>query len=148
MKKRLLGLVLLVLLLLIPSQGYGEPKEETEEAITDLQERLLQLNDAISTNLVKQQEQEAAIRVLESTENKQATEVVQATERLERLEKDIQERLKAIQLKEADQKTRVLQVENWSAALKALYSAETIRKSDEARGKEYQQLSCHSFRIR
>ena len=139
MKKRLLGLVLLVLLLLIPSQGYGEPKEETEEAITDLQERLLQLNDAISTNLVKQQEQEAAIRVLESTENKQATEVVQATERLERLEKDIQERLKAIQLKEADQKTRVLQVENWSAALKALYSAETIRKSDEARGKEYQQ---------
>lgn len=104
-----------------------------------MQERLLQLNDAISTNLVKQQEQEAAIRVLESTENKQATEVVQATERLERLEKDIQERLKAIQLKEADQKTRVLQVENWSAALKALYSAETIRKSDEARGKEYQQ---------
>lgn len=139
MKKRILGIILLLLLLLIPSQGYAAPKEETEEAITDLQERIFQLNDAISINLVKQQEKEAAISVLEAKEVKQAAEVTKATERLERLEKEIQERLKAIQLKEADQKAGLLQVENWSAALKALYSAETIRKSDEARGKEYEQ---------
>ena len=139
MKKRILGVILLLLMLLVPSQGHAAPKEETEEAIIDLQERILKLNDAISTNLVKQQEQEAAIPVLEAKESKQASEVTKATERLERLEKEIQERLKAIQLKKADQKAGLLQVENWSAALKALYSAETIRESDEARGKEYEQ---------
>lgn len=138
MKKRIVGIVLLLLSCFIPTIGYAEPKAETEAAITELQERLLTLNNAISTSLIQQEEQETAIAVLEKDEEHQETTLKKATEKLDRLEKDIQARLKALQLKEADGKAAVFKLENWSSALKALYSAETVRKADEARGKEYE----------
>ncbi|MGL9730356.1 NlpC/P60 family protein [Enterococcus sp. DIV0756] len=138
MKKRIMGIVLLLLGCFVPITGYAEPKEETEAAITELQERLLTLNNAISTSLIQQEEQEEEIAVLEKDEAHQEATLKKATEKLDRLEKDIQARLKALQLKEADGKTAVFKLENWSSALKALYSAETVRKADEARGKEYE----------
>lgn len=138
MKKRIVGIVLLLLGCFIPTIGYAEPKAETEAAITELQERLLTLNNTISTSLIQQEEQEAAIAMLEKDEAYQEVTLKKATEKLDRLEKDVQARLKAIQLKEADSKSAVFKLENWSSALKALYSAETVRKADEARGKEYE----------
>lgn len=138
MKKRIMGIILLLFGCFIPTVRYAEPKAETEAAIAELQERLLTLNNAISTSLIQQEEQEAAIAVLEKDEAHQEATLKKATEKLDRLEKDIQARLKALQLKEADGKAAVFKLENWSSALKALYSAETVRKADEARGKEYE----------
>lgn len=139
MKKRLIGIGLLLCFLGTPSPVQATPIEESEAAITELQERMLQLNDSIATSKVKQEEQESAIEVLTQKEKKQAEEVKKATDKLEQLEKEVQERLKAIQLKETDQKAGVFQLENWTETLKALYSAETMRKADETRGKEYEE---------
>lgn len=123
------------------SQGvYADPKEDTQASIDQLQERLHQLNDEISVTVVQQEEQEQAIQDLNQSMTTQEQKVADMTEKLAQLEKEIQARVRAIQLKDADQKASLFQLDGWSKTLSALKGVESVRKTDDARAKEYTEL--------
>lgn len=122
------------------SPASAQPKEETQQTITQLQERLSQLNHAISTSIVQQEEHEQQLHSLNQKLADQEQQVTELTRQLTELEKEIQARLRAIQLKDADQKASFFQLENWTKQLSSKQGIAVIRKTDDARAKEYTAL--------
>ena len=141
-KKRYIVFLLLLLAgsLLTKDTVWADPKEETQQTISQLQERLSQLNDEISTSVVKQEEQEQQIQTLDQELAVQEKKVTDMTDKLTQLEKEIQERVRAIQLKDADQKSAFFKLDGWSKMLSSIKGIETIQKTDAARAKEYTEL--------
>ncbi|OJG80234.1 hypothetical protein RV10_GL004885 [Enterococcus pallens] len=121
--------------------AHAEPKEEAQQAITELQERLSQLNDEISTTVVEQEQQEKKIQSLDQEIIIQEKKVADTTDKLTQLEKEIQERVRAIQLKDADRKVNFFQLEGWSKMLSSIKGVEKVRQSDDAKAKEYTELT-------
>ena len=123
----------------VPVQA--DPKEETQQVITELQERLSQLNDEISTTVVEQKEQEQKIQLLDQEIAVQEKKMAEMTDKLTQLEKEIQERVRAIQLKDADQKTTFFKLDGWSKMLSSVKGIGKIQETDAARAKEYTELA-------
>ncbi|WP_242703950.1 C40 family peptidase [Candidatus Enterococcus moelleringii] len=119
---------------------YAEPREETEQTIAQLQERLSQLNDEISTTVVQQAEQEQQIQTLNQELAAQEKKVTNMTDKLMQLEKEIQARVRSIQLTDANQKATFFQIDGWAKMLSSVKGIEAIRKTDAARAKEYTEL--------
>ena len=122
------------------SQVHADPKEETQQNITQLQERLSQLNDKISTAVVEQETQENQIKTLDQELVVQEKKVADMNDKLTQLEKEIRERMRAIQIKDADQQSAFFQLDGWSKMLSSLKGIETVRKTDKDRAKEYSEL--------
>ena len=127
-------------LFFIPTVVWADPKEESQSAITELQERLSQLNDEISVTVVEQEEQEKKIQTLDEELAVQENKVADMTDRLTQLEEEIKERVRAIQVKDADQKSVFFKLDGWSKMLSTVKGIETIQKTDKERAKEYTDL--------
>ena len=120
--------------------AYATPKEETQQTITELQEHLSRLNDEISTTVVEQEKQEKKIQILDQEHVVQEKKVTDMTDKLTQLEKEIQERVRAIQLKDAGQKSAFFKLDGWSKMLSSVEGIEKIQEADAARAKEYTDL--------
>ncbi|MBO1308798.1 C40 family peptidase [Enterococcus sp. 669A] len=140
MKKLYIGVILLVGIFCFGSGVHADPKEETQQTIAQLQERLSQLNDNISTSVVQQAEQEKRIQTLDQELIEQEKKVTEMTGNLTQLEKEIQERVRAIQLTDASQKSAFFKVDGWGKMLSSIKGIETVQKTDAARAKEYTEL--------
>nr|WP_242703770.1 C40 family peptidase [Enterococcus sp. 669A] len=121
-------------------EAYADPKEDTEQTITELQGRLSQLNDDISTSVVQQEELEKQIVTLDQELSEQEKKVIEMTGNLTQLEKEIQERVRAIQLTDANQKASFFKIDGWAKMLGSIKGIETIQKTDADRAKEYTEL--------
>ncbi|MBO1308799.1 C40 family peptidase [Enterococcus sp. 669A] len=136
---------IIILLMIVGLSGisgsvYAEPKDETQQNIAQLQERLSQLNDDISTSVVQQAEQEKKIQILDQELVEQEKKVTEMTGNLAQLEKEIQERVRAIQLTDANQQASFFKVDGWAKMLSSIKGIESVRKTDTARAKEYTSL--------
>ena len=118
----------------------ADPKEDTQQAITELQERLSQLNNEISTTVVEQEAQEQKIQLLDQDLIVQEKKMTEMTDKLTQLEKEIQERVRAIQLKDTDQKSAFFKLDGWSKMLSSIKGIEKVQENDAARAKEYTEL--------
>ncbi|MGG5315180.1 NlpC/P60 family protein [Enterococcus sp. AZ072] len=141
MKKLYIAVIVSMGLFCFMTPVHAEPKEETQQTITELQERLSQLNDEISTTVVEQEQQEKKSQALTQELTIQEKKVTDMTDKLTQLEKEIQERVRAIQLKDADRKVNFFQLEGWTKMLSSIKGVETIRQSDDAKAKEYTELT-------
>ncbi len=121
-------------------EAHADPKDETQQKIVQLQDRLSQLNDEISTSVVQQEEQEKKIATLDQELIEQEKKVTDMTNKLTVLEKEIQERVKSIQLTDANQKAAFFKVDGWSKMLSSIKGIETVQKTDADRAKEYTEL--------
>ncbi len=121
-------------------EAHADPKEETEQTIVQLRERVSQLNDEISTSVVQQEEQERQIQTLDQEISDQEKKVTDMTGKLTQLEQEIQERVKAIQLTDANQKAAFFKVDGWSKMLSSIKGIEKVQKTDADRAKEYTEL--------
>lgn len=139
-KVYLAGLVVMISFFCFGSVSFASPKEESQQAIAELQERLSRLNDEISRSVVLQQEQEIKIQTLDQELSSQEKKVTEMTDKLKELEKEIQARMRAIQLTDTNQSPNFFQLDGWSKLLSTLKGAETVRKTDKARAKEYTEL--------
>ena len=139
-KKVYIAILLLIGIFGISGTGYAEPTEETQQTISELQERLSQLNDDISTTVVEQGEQEKKIQILDQEIIVQEKKVTDMTDKLTQLEKEIQERVRAIQLKDADQKSAFFKLDSWSKMLSSVKGIGKIQETDTTRAKEYTEL--------
>lgn len=139
-KKRYILAVLVMTALGATETAWAEPKEETQQTITELQTRLSQLNDDISTKVIEQEEQEQKRQLLNQELAAQEKKVVEMTSKLTQLEQEIQERVRAIQIKETDQKAAFFKLENWSKLLSSVTGIGKIQETDAARAKEYTEL--------
>ena len=119
---------------------HADPKENTQHAISDLQERLSQLNNEISTTVVEQEEQEKKIQTLDQELITQEKKVADMTNKLIELEQEIQARMRAVQINDTNQKANFFQLDGWSKMLSSLKRIETVRKTDKDRAKEYSDL--------
>ena len=133
-------LLLLIGVLGVSEIGNAEPKEETQQMITELQERLSQLNNEISTTVLEQEEQEKKIQTLTQELITQEKKVTDMTNKLTELEQEIQARMRAVQLSDTNQKTNFFQLDGWSKMISSLKGVETVRKTDKDRSKEYSEL--------
>ncbi|MBO1305754.1 C40 family peptidase [Enterococcus sp. 669A] len=140
MKKLYIVLLVCVGLFSFGLTAQADPKEEAEQTVTALQERLSQLNDEISTSVVQQAEQEKQIIALDQELVEQEKKVADMNSQLSQLEKEIQERVRAIQLTDANQKAAFFQVDGWSKMLGSVKGVEKVQKADAARAKEYTEL--------
>ncbi|WP_242703814.1 C40 family peptidase [Candidatus Enterococcus moelleringii] len=118
----------------------ADPKEDTQQTIVELQERLSKLNDEISTSVVQQEDQEKQIATLDQELIEQEKKVTEMNDKLTVLEKEIQERVRAIQLTDANQKAAFFKVDGWSKMLGSVKGVEKVQKADAARAKEYTDL--------
>ncbi|MEO1769938.1 C40 family peptidase [Candidatus Enterococcus ferrettii] len=141
MKKLYIAVIVSMGLFCFMTPAHAEPKEETQQTITELQERLSQLNDEISTTVVEQEQQEKKSQALTQELTIQEKKVTDMTDKLTQLEKEIQERVRAIQLKDADRKVNFFQLEGWTKMLSSIKGVETVRQSDDAKAKEYTELT-------
>ena len=139
-KKVYIVVLLLIGMFGLSGKSCAEPKEETQQTITELQEKLSQLNDEISTTVVEQEEQEKKIQTLDQEIAVQEKKMAEMTDKLTQLEKEIQERVRAIQLKDADQKPAFFKLDGWSKMLSSVKGIEKIQETDAARAKEYTEL--------
>ncbi|WP_242703995.1 C40 family peptidase [Candidatus Enterococcus moelleringii] len=121
-------------------ETHADPKDETQQTIVQLQDRLSQLNDDISTSVVQQEEQEQQIKTLDQEIIEQEKKVADMTGKLTQLEQEIQERVKAIQLTDANQKAAFFKVDGWSKMLSSIKGIEKVQKADADRAKEYTEL--------
>ncbi|WP_242704081.1 C40 family peptidase [Candidatus Enterococcus moelleringii] len=121
-------------------EAHADSKEETQQSIAQLQERLSQLNDEISTSVVQQEELEKQIATLDQELVEQEKKVTGMNDKLTVLEKEIQERVRAIQLTDANQKAAFFKVDGWSKMLGSVKGVEKVQKADAARAKEYTEL--------
>ena len=88
-KKGYIALLLLLVFFGVSETSYAEPKEEIEQKITQLQERLSKLNNEISTTVVEQEEQENKIATLDRELAVQEKKVADMTNKLTQLEAEI-----------------------------------------------------------
>lgn len=119
---------------------YGNPKEETQQNISKLQDRLSQLNNEISIAVVNQANHEKNLQSLDQELLAQEKKIADMTEKLTKLEKEIQARMRAIQLTDTNQKANFFQLEGWSRMLSSLKGVEAVGKADKDRGREYSEL--------
>ena len=139
-KKVYIGFAFIISLFCLGSPVNADPKEEAQQTISALQERLSQLNDEISTKVVEQETHENQIKTLDQELIVQEKKVTDMNDKLLQLEKEIRERMRTIQIKDADQKSAFFQLDGWSKMLSSLKGIETVRKTDKDRAKEYSEL--------
>ena len=119
---------------------HANPKEETQRTISELQERLSQLNNEISIAVVDQANHEKNLQSLDQELLAQEKKIADMTEKLTKLEKEIQARMRAIQLTDTNQKEKFFQLDGWSRMLSSLKGIQTVGKTDKDRAKEYSEL--------
>ncbi len=90
--------------------------------------------------MVQQKEQEKQITTLDQEISEQEKKVIEMKDKLTVLEQEIQERVKAIQLTDANQKAAFFKVDGWSKMLSSIKGIEKIQKTDADRAREYTEL--------